>query len=124
MSDLKFELALPQLFHDLVQYLADHPVVLGGLGLFVLLAAVGTWYVLSHHLHVLLVTMLSAAGFVSGLVVLYRGYQLEMRDLIAVGLFLMVIFPIIYLQAVKVAKIAFGDGAPAMAKGHAKRAGA
>jgi hypothetical protein len=80
--------------------------------------------VVSHHLHVLLVTMLCLAGFASGVLVLYRGYQTGMRDLMVAGAFLMIIFPVIYQQLIKVAKIAYGDPGMAMAKGHAKRAGA
>ena len=124
MLDLGLGVSIPQLYQDLIVYLGDHPAVLGGIGLFLLLAAIGAWYVISHHLHVLLVTMLCLAGFASGALVLYRGYQTELRDLMAVGAFLLVIFPVIYQQAIKVAKIAFADPGLAMAKGHAKRAGA
>ena len=108
------------LLQEIFQYLIAHPVVLGCIGVFVLLAVVGAWYVLSHHLGNLLTTMLCAAGFASGVLVLYRGYTEGMRDLMAVGAFLMVIFPIIYQQGLNLAKIAFRD---ATGKGHAKRAG-
>jgi hypothetical protein len=112
-----------QIVQDVVAYLSGHPVVLGAIGVFVVLAAIGAWYVLSHHLHVLLVTLLCAAGFASGVLVLYRGFQAEMRDLMAVGAFLIVIFPLIYQQAIRVAKVAYGE-APPIAQGHARRAGA
>ncbi|MEQ1578945.1 MAG: hypothetical protein ABL894_15035 [Hyphomicrobium sp.] len=108
------------LLQEISQYLIAHPIVLGSIGVFVLLAAVGAWYVLSHHLGNLVTTLLCAAGFASGVLVLYRGYTASMRDLMAVGAFLMLIFPIIYQQGIKVAQIAFGD---ATSKGHAKRAG-
>lgn len=111
------------MLQEIVTYLSGHPVVLGSIGMFLLLAAIGAWYVLSHHLGALLVTLLCAAGFASGVLVLYRGYQEGMRDLMSVGAFLIVIFPLIYQQAIKVAKIAYGGG-DAMARGHAKRAGA
>lgn len=128
MSDLNFQLLLPQLFHDLMAYLGEHPTVLAAIGVFVILAMVGAWYVVSHHLHVLMVTMLCAAGFVAGTIVLYRGYQTTMKDLIGIGAFLMIIFPVIYQQAVKVAKIAYPPkaiaGPEAMSKAHARRAGA
>jgi fucose permease len=62
---------------------------------------VGLWYVLSHHLQAILITLLSAAGTGSGMLVLYRGYNAEMRDLMAIGLFLVAIFPIIFWQAIK-----------------------
>jgi len=110
------------MLQDIAEYLIAHPVILGCIGVFFLLAFVGAWYVISHHLGNLLTTLLCAAGFASGVLVLYRGYTEGMRDLMAVGAFLMVIFPIIYQQGLKVAKIAFGD-ASATAKGHAKRAG-
>lgn len=109
-------------YQSIVQYMADHPIVLGAILLFVLLAGIGAWYVLSHHLRVLLVTMLCAGGFAAGVLVLYRGVVLEMNDLIGAGLFLVLIFPLIYREAVRVAAIAFG-GDNAMSKGHAKRAG-
>jgi hypothetical protein len=92
-------------------------------GAFILLAFIGGWYVIAHHLHVVLITFLCAAGFVSGIIVLYRGYQTDMRDLMIVGSFLIVIFPVVYHQAVKVAKIAFAGAPSPTARGHARRAG-
>jgi hypothetical protein len=112
------------MFQEFSQYLADHPVILGSLGIFVLLAVIGGWYVVAHHLHAVLVTVLCAAGFVSGILVLYRGYQSDQRDLLVVGAFLVVIFPLVYHQAIHVAKIAYGGAPSATAKGHARRAGA
>ena len=41
---------------ELNQYLVDHPVVLASVGVFVLLAVIGAWYVISHHLHAVLTT--------------------------------------------------------------------
>lgn len=105
-----------------VQYLSQHPVLLGAIGLFAFLALIGAWYVLSHHLGTLLTTLLCAAGFAAGVLVLYRGYELEKRDLMAVGAFLIIIFPLLYQQAIKVAKAVLSR-APPEAKGHAKRAG-
>ncbi len=110
------------MLQELATYLGQHPVILSSIGVFVLLAVVGAWYVLSHHLHALLITLLCAAGFAAGALVLYRGSQANMRDLMAVGGFIMVIFPIIYQQAIRVAKVAYG-GASATDKGHAHRAG-
>jgi fucose permease len=65
------------------------------------LASVGLWYVLAHHLQAIIITVLSALGGGSGLLVLYRGYHADMHDLIWIGLFLIVIFPIIFWQAIK-----------------------
>ncbi len=105
------------MYQELSQYLVEHPVVLGGLGVFVLLAIVGGWYVVSHHLHSVLITMLCAAGFVSGILVFYRGYSGEMRDLMIIGAFLTVIFPLVYHQAIRVAKVAFGRRSVADSQG-------
>jgi hypothetical protein len=110
------------MFQELTTYLGHHPVVLSSIGVFVLLAVVGAWYVLSHHLHALLITLLCAAGFAAGVLVFYRGYQSNMRDLMAVGAFLTVCFPVIYQQAIRVAKVAYGGAPSATAKGHAERA--
>ena len=111
------------MFQELSQYLIDHPVVLGSLGVFVLLAVVGGWYVVAHHLHSVLITLLCAAGFVSGILVLYRGYTGEMQDLMIIGSFLTVIFPLVYHQAIRVAKVAFAGAPSPTARGHARRAG-
>lgn len=119
------------MIQDVIQYLTAHPGFLAALLLFLFLAVVGGWFVLYNYYKVILVTLLSAGGFVSGGLVLYRGAQGNMRDLIAVGLFLLVIFPIIFVQALRTSKIAYGTKAPlpgekgpsATDKGHAKRAG-
>jgi drug/metabolite transporter (DMT)-like permease len=112
------------MFQELTQYLVDHPIILTSLGIFVLLAVIGGWYVVSHHLHAVLVTLLCAAGFVSGILVFYRGFQNDLEDLQIIGAFLIVIFPLVYHQAIHLAKIAFGGEPSATAKGHARRAGA
>lgn len=124
MFDLDFGISIPQMYQDLLVYLGDHPAVLGGLGVFAVLAIVGAWYVVTHHLGVLLVSMLCLAGFAAGALVFYRGYGLAMRDLMVVGAFLMVIFPLIGQQLLKVARLAYGDvgAASTMSKGHARRA--
>jgi hypothetical protein len=112
------------MLQELTQYLVDHPIILTSLGIFALLAIIGGWYVVSHHLHAVLVTLLCAAGFVSGILVLYRGFQNDLQDLQIIGAFLIIIFPLVYHQAIHLAKIAFGGAPSATAKGHAKRAGA
>ncbi len=113
---------LVQGYQQIAQFVAGHPIVLAALALFALLAAIGAWYVLSHHLKVLLLTLLCAAGFAAGLVVLYRGVTSELTDLVVVGGFLTLIFPLLYREALRIAKIAYPK-APAVAAGHAKRAG-
>jgi hypothetical protein len=86
---------------EAIRYLSAHPAVLSAMGLTAGLAAVGLWYVLYHHLQAILITLLTAAGIGSGLLVLYRGFRSEMNDLMGIGLFLIVIFPIIFWQAIK-----------------------
>jgi len=89
------------MFDDIVSYFGAHPAQLTAIGLAAALAVVGLWYVLAHHLEAIIITVLSAAGVGSGIMVLYRGYHAEMRDLVWIGLFLIVIFPIIFWQAIK-----------------------
>jgi hypothetical protein len=86
---------------EAVRYLGEHPAVLSAIGLTTALAVVGLWYVVYHHLEAILITLLTAAGIGSGMLVLYRGYRAEMNDLVVIGLFLIVIFPIIFWQAIK-----------------------
>jgi hypothetical protein len=110
------------MLQEFTQYLIDHPAILTALGAFALLALIGGWYVVSHHLHSVLVTLLCAAGFVSGILVFHRGYQSDLPDLQYIGTFLIVIFPLVYHQAIRVAKIAFASEEPPIGKGHARRA--
>lgn len=86
---------------ELIQYLAVHPGVMTALGLTAVLAVVGLWYVVAHHLEAILITLLTAAGMGSGMLVLYRGFNSDMKDLMGIGLFLIIIFPIIFWQALK-----------------------
>jgi len=86
---------------EAIGYLSVHPAVLSAMGLTAALAGVGLWYVLYHHLQAILITLLTAAGIGSGLLVLYRGFRTEMHDLMGIGLFLVVIFPVIFWQAIK-----------------------
>ena len=65
------------------------------------LAVVGLWYVVSHHLQAIMITLLTAAGIGSGLLVLYRGFRTDMKDLMGIGLFLVIVFPIIFWQAIR-----------------------
>ncbi|MBA4171714.1 MAG: hypothetical protein C0511_03420 [Hyphomicrobium sp.] len=113
------------MIQDVLQYLSTHPGVLAAVCLFLFLALIGGWYVVHHHLKLILVTLLCAGGFASGCLVAYRGVQGDMRDLVAIGLFLIVVFPIVYLQALRTTKIASGmvGGPSAADRGHAKRAG-
>ena len=91
------------MWQEVLSYLTLHPGVLTVLAMTLVLAVVGLWYVIYHHLSAILITVLTAAGIGSGALVLYRGFQSEpqMKDLIGIGLFLMVIFPAIFWQAIK-----------------------
>ena len=89
------------MLNELIQYLSVHPGVLTAIGITALLAAVGLWYVVSHHLEAIMITLLTAAGVGSGLLVIYRGFRADMKDLMGIGLFLIVVFPIIFWQAIK-----------------------
>jgi hypothetical protein len=86
---------------ELIQYLGAHPGVMAAIVITALLAVVGLWYVVSHHLQAIMITLLTAAGIGSGLLVLYRGFRTDMRDLMGIGLFLVIVFPIIFWQAIK-----------------------
>lgn len=85
---------------ELIQYLGAHPGVMTAICATAVLAAVGLWYVVSHHLQAIMITLLTAAGIGSGLLVLYRGFRTEMHDLMGIGLFLIIVFPIIFWQAI------------------------
>jgi hypothetical protein len=86
---------------QVIVYLGVHPAVLTAMGLTAALAGVGMWYVVHHHLQAILITLLTAAGIGSGLLVLFRGFRADMKDLMGIGLFLIVIFPVIFWQAIK-----------------------
>lgn len=86
---------------EAMRYFNDHPALLSTMGLTAVLAIVGLWYVVYHHLQAILITLLTAAGIGSGMLVLYRGMHSDMNDLVGIGVFLIVIFPIIFWQAIK-----------------------
>jgi len=86
---------------ELIRYLSVHPGVMTAIGITAVLAVVGLWYVVSHHLQAIMITLLTAGGIGSGLLVLYRGFRADMKDLMGIGLFLVVVFPIIFWQAIQ-----------------------
>jgi len=92
------------MLQEIVQYMQAHPRLTVTLGVIVLLAIVGLWYVLAHHLEAILMTFLTVAGMASGAIVFYRGLEGGMQDLAWIGLFLMVVFPVVFYQAVKTQK--------------------
>jgi hypothetical protein len=89
------------MLNDVTTYFSEHPAQLVTACVTVVLAVVGLWYVLSHHLQAIIITLLSAMGEGSGLMVLYRGYHEGLRDLVWIGVFLILIFPYIFWQAIK-----------------------
>ena len=76
-----------------ILYLGAHPAVLTAMGLTAVLAGVGLWYVVHHHLQAILITLLTAAGIGSGMLVLFRGFRTDTKDLMGIGLFLIVDLP-------------------------------
>jgi fucose permease len=98
---------------DIIQYFTAHPKLLAALALIAVLAIIGLWYVIAHHLTEIVVSLLSFGGLASGVVVLYRGATLHHSDLVAIGLFLIVLFPIIFLQAIRRSKVAQKSAPPA-----------
>lgn len=82
-------------------YFAAHPGQFAALLTALALAGIGLWYVISHHLQVILITLLCSAGVASGVVVLYRGAAGGTRDLLVSGLFLIAVFPVIFWQALR-----------------------
>lgn len=90
---------------DILAYLQEHPVMVGVMVCTAILALVGLWYVIMNvvyqNLQVIIITLLCAAGFGSGCWVLYRGVIAGAGDLMAIGVFLIAIFPIIFIQALR-----------------------
>lgn len=87
---------------EIVQYLTDHPrLFFGAVAVAVVLAGIGLWYVIAHHLQVVLLTILCLGGIVSGAVVVYRGVTASMTELKFIGAFLVLAFPVIFLQALR-----------------------
>lgn len=84
---------------DFVRYVSDHPRLSAFVVLICVLAAVGTWYVVRHHLRLILVTLLCAGGLVAGTLVIYRGWSDTV--LIGAGIYLLAVFPMIWLRAVQ-----------------------
>ena len=84
---------------DIGQIFSDHPRLVGLAALTVVLAGIGTWYVVRHHLKLILLTVLCGFGFFSGCLVIYRSNGDHV--LVGVGLFLLVSFPLIWLRALQ-----------------------
>jgi hypothetical protein len=87
--------------NSVLQYLTAHPILSGALALTVVLAVVGLWYVIAHHLRAIVLTLMTTAGLASGAVVAYRGAERSMHDLVAIGIFLIIVFPIIFFRIIK-----------------------
>jgi hypothetical protein len=85
----------------MIAYLQAHPILSMMLAIITVLALVGLWYVVAHHLQAILTTLICGAGAASGAVVFWRGVNGDFIDLLVIGLFLMLIFPVIYMQAIR-----------------------
>src|SRR4029079_19787119 len=68
---------------ELIQYLSVHPGVMTAIGITAVLAVVGLWYVVSHHLQAIMITLLTAGGIGSGLLVLYRRIPARIQGSVA-----------------------------------------
>ncbi len=91
---------------DIARYFTTHPGLLAALAVVALLAVIGLWYVVAHHLKEIVVAVLCFAGLASGVVVFYRGMTVPLTDLVFIGLFLIVLFPAIFFQAIGRSKAA------------------
>ena len=85
----------------MVTFLQAHPLLSVLLGTAAVLAIVGLWYVIAHHLRAIVITLICSAGAAAGAVVFWRGVGGDLVDLIAIGVFLMVIFPVFWGQAIR-----------------------
>lgn len=86
---------------SIIEYLSLHPIAASMVVVAaMLLAFIGLWYIVHHHLQVIVITLLCTAGVLSGGFVLYRGATNDLKDLILIGLFLLVVFPVIFYREV------------------------
>ncbi len=86
---------------NVVSFVQAHPILSSLLGLISMLAIVGLWYVLAHHLKQIVNTLICLAGVVSGVIVFWRGTLSDHVDLLTIGTFLILIFPVIFYQAIR-----------------------
>lgn len=91
---------------NIFAYFAAHPGQLTAVLVAIVLAGIGLWYVISHHLQVIVITLLCSGGVASGIAVLYHGAVAGARDLLVIGLFLVAVFPVIFVQALRLSAIA------------------
>jgi hypothetical protein len=85
----------------MLQYMQAHPLISALLGAMAALALIGLWYVVSHHARTVIMSLICIAGTASGMVVVWRGVGSDHMDLIGIGVFLLVIFPIFLLQTLR-----------------------
>lgn len=86
---------------NLFAFLQAHPLLSALLGAVAALAFVGLWYVIAHHLKAIIVTLICSAGAGSGTVVFWRGIGNDQVDLIVIGVFLMLVFPLLFMRAIR-----------------------
>lgn len=113
---------LTQSYQELQQFVRDNPAALVGVTVFFVLALIGGWYVIAHHLREVVIAMFCLAGFGSGLVVLYYGLTIPLLNLEIAGAFLVVIFPLIYMEALRISNRVRGSSGAAISKGQASSA--
>lgn len=92
------------MLQSVTQFVQGHPVLTGGLLLFAALGLIGLWYVVANYFDAIVTTLICIAGAMSGVVVFYRGIDGNYSDLVAIGGFLMVIFPVIFFQSIRTHK--------------------
>lgn len=85
----------------MMQYIQAHPVLSAILGAVAALALIGLWYVVSHHFRTIVTGAICIAGAAAGLVVIWRGIGNDQMDLIGIGVFLIVIFPVFLMQTLR-----------------------
>lgn len=78
--------------------IAEHPGVAVLAVVTLVMAGIGTWYVVRNHLRLILLTVLCGFGFFAGGLVVYRGAHDPV--LVGVGIFLLIIFPAIWMRAI------------------------
>lgn len=84
--------------------LAENYPLYGAAAFVALLALVGLWYVIAHHLASILITALTLLGVTAGVDVLRRGWSFDFPDLIVIGIFLVIAFPVFFYQSVLMRK--------------------
>lgn len=86
---------------NVTQFIQAHPLLAVVLALVTIFALVGLWYVVSYHLREIVTAVVCIVGAASGAVVFWRGATHDLIDLVAIGGFMLLIFPVILYQAIQ-----------------------